>query len=239
MASTTTPSFTSNLASITRTPSPSPTQKTMAAATTATPSSNGMDKTSFLKLFTTQLQNQNPLEPVKNEAFVAQLAQFSQLEATTNMSESLGKLVSSMQSDRMLGSASLVGKMVAAPDQPAVLSQGQPVMVGINLPNGADSIVVKILDGRGNTVRTGTLPGQKAGLASFSWDGADDSGKTLADGNYTITATATLAGKTAAVTAAPMTRVMSVSSASSGSDPVLDLASGRQINFSTVLRVGN
>ena len=238
MASTTTPSFTSNLASIARTPSPSPTQKTMAAAT-ATPTSNGMDKTSFLKLFTTQLQNQNPLEPVKNEAFVAQLAQFSQLEATTNMSESLGKLVSSMQSDRMLGSASLVGKMVAAPDQPAVLSQGQPVLVGINLPNGADSLVVKILDAGGNTVRTGTLPGQKAGLASFSWDGADDKGKTLADGNYMITATATLAGQTAAVTAAPMTRVMSVSSASSGSDPVLDLASGKQINFSTVLRVGN
>lgn len=238
MASTTTPSFTSNLASIARTPSPSPTQKTMAAAT-ATPTSNGMDKTSFLKLFTTQLQNQNPLEPVKNEAFVAQLAQFSQLEATTNMSESLSKLVSSMQSDRMLGSASLVGKMVAAPDQPAVLSQGQPVLVGINLPNGADSIVVKILDAGGNAVRTGTLPGQKAGLASFSWDGTDDSGKTLADGNYTITATATVAGRTAAVTAAPMTRVMSVSSASSGSDPVLDLASGRQINFSSVLRVGN
>ena len=45
--------------------------------------SEDMGKQDFLTLFTAQLQNQNPLEPVKNEAFVAQLAQFSQLEATT------------------------------------------------------------------------------------------------------------------------------------------------------------
>ena len=44
-----------------------------------------MGKQEFLTLFTAQLQNQNPLEPVKNEAFVAQLAQFSQLEALTNI----------------------------------------------------------------------------------------------------------------------------------------------------------
>ena len=42
-----------------------------------------LDRNAFLKLFTTQLQNQDPLDPVKNEAFIAQLAQFSTLEATT------------------------------------------------------------------------------------------------------------------------------------------------------------
>ena len=44
-----------------------------------------MGQQEFLLLFTTQLQNQNPLDPMKNEEFVAQLAQFSQLEATTTM----------------------------------------------------------------------------------------------------------------------------------------------------------
>jgi flagellar basal-body rod modification protein FlgD len=237
MASTTTPAFTSNLASIARTPSPSSAQKV--ATTTTQPGGGGMDKTSFLKLFTTQLQNQNPLEPVKNEAFVAQLAQFSQLEATTNMSESLTQMIASMKGDRMMNSASLVGKMVAAPDQPAVLTKGQPVTVGIDLPNGADSIAVNILDKGGNTVRTGALPSQKAGLATFNWDGTNDSGDALPDGNYTIIATATVAGQTAAVQAAPMTRVISVSSASATSDPVLDLVGGGRINFSTVQRVGN
>jgi len=66
--------ITGNLASITRT------ADAKAAAAQAA-RSDAMGKDQFLKLFTTQLQNQNPLDPVKNEAFVAQLAQFSQLEA--------------------------------------------------------------------------------------------------------------------------------------------------------------
>jgi flagellar basal-body rod modification protein FlgD len=53
-----------------------------------------LDRNAFLRLFTTQLQNQNPLDPMKNEAFVAQLAQFSTLEATTAMSSSLSDFVS-------------------------------------------------------------------------------------------------------------------------------------------------
>jgi flagellar basal-body rod modification protein FlgD len=77
-----------------------------------------MGKQEFLTLFTAQLQNQNPLEPVKNEAFVAQLAQFSQLEALTNMQGSLDKFVTSMSGERMLNSASLIGKKVSVADTP-------------------------------------------------------------------------------------------------------------------------
>ena len=61
-----------------------------------------LDRNAFLRLFTTQLQNQNPLDPMKNEQFVAQLAQFSTLEATYSMSDSLGKFVESQQTERML-----------------------------------------------------------------------------------------------------------------------------------------
>ena len=52
-----------------------------------------MGQREFLLLFTTQLQNQNPLDPMDNEAFVAQLAQFSQLEATVSMSDSIESMV--------------------------------------------------------------------------------------------------------------------------------------------------
>jgi len=71
-----------------------------------------MGQQAFLTLFTTQLQNQDPLDPVKNEAFVAQLAQFSQLEATTKMADSMSSMASSMQSDRLLAGTSLIGKKV-------------------------------------------------------------------------------------------------------------------------------
>ena len=71
----------------------------------ATPVKEEMGQQQFLTLFTTQLKNQNPLDPVKNEAFVAQLAQFSQLEATTAMKTSMDTMVSNMQADRMMSGA--------------------------------------------------------------------------------------------------------------------------------------
>ena len=64
-----------------------------------------MGQQQFLTLFTTQLKNQNPLDPVKNEAFVAQLAQFSQLEASLAMKTSMDDLVKTMSGERMLAGA--------------------------------------------------------------------------------------------------------------------------------------
>jgi flagellar basal-body rod modification protein FlgD len=69
--------------------------------------SNTMDQGAFLTLFTTQLKNQNPLDPVKNEAFVAQLAQFSQLEATSAMKNSMETMVKSLEGDKMLAGAAM------------------------------------------------------------------------------------------------------------------------------------
>jgi len=139
-----------------------------------------MGRQDFLKLFTTQLQNQNPLDPMKNEEFVAQLAQFSQLEATTNMSESLKTLVDSMKGDRMIAGASLIGRKVAAPDVPAVLTKGAPVQAMIDLPSGADAVKITVTDGLGRAVRTETLGKQGVGAMTYTWDGLDGNGKALA-----------------------------------------------------------
>ena len=73
---------------------------------------DGLDRNAFLTLLTTQLQNQNPLDPMKNEQFVAQLAQFSQLEGITNMDSSLQDVADVIRSDRIMTGANLVGKSV-------------------------------------------------------------------------------------------------------------------------------
>ena len=100
-----------------------------------------MGQTAFLTLFTTQLQNQNPLDPMDNEAFVAQLAQFSQLEATTRMADSLKTLVGSMTGDRMSSAASLIGKSVAVVDGKAIKS-GEPVEGTVTLTNDVDGVTL-------------------------------------------------------------------------------------------------
>ncbi|MFM7341530.1 MAG: flagellar hook assembly protein FlgD, partial [Betaproteobacteria bacterium] len=96
------------------------------------PSSMTANQQDFLKLFTTQLQNQNPLDPTKNEAFVAQLAQFSQLEATTNMATQLAALAQSLQGDRMMSGAALIGKNVVVPGATFQLVKDQPVTATID-----------------------------------------------------------------------------------------------------------
>lgn len=201
--------------------------------------SETLGRQEFLKLFTTQLQNQNPLDPMKNEAFVAQLAQFSQLEATTNMSDSLAKLVDSLKGDRMLTGASLVGRKVAAPDVPAVLANGQPVAAMIDLPNGADALKLTVTDGAGRPVFSETLGRQGVGAMTYTWDGTDGKGKRLADGNYTIAASVTLAGQNRAATVSPITTVRSVSTTAASNEPVIEVDGGRSVLLSTITRIGN
>jgi len=99
--------------------------------------SEEMGQQAFLTLFTTQLQNQDPLDPVKNEAFVAQLAQFSQLEATTKMADSLSAMATSMNSERLLSGTGLIGKKVAAPNGTAELLNGANIKGVVSLPKGA------------------------------------------------------------------------------------------------------
>ena len=221
--------FTNNLSSITRTAD---------AQAALAKQSEAMGKTEFLKLFTAQLRNQNPLDPVKNEAFVAQLAQFSQLEATTNMSDSLSGMVASMQGDRMMTGAALIGKKVAAAGLPAVLAYGQPVSSIIDLPNGADSVRLEFRDASGTTVRSIDLGAQKPGQTGFTWDGTDNAGNALPDGAYIAVATATLAGQKGPATVSTLSTVLSVNSSPASKDLTLELEGGASVLLSKVVRVG-
>jgi len=181
------------------------------AKLTAQTGQGAMGQKDFLTLFTTQLKNQDPLDPVKNEAFVAQLAQFSQLEATTNMSQSLSDFVSSMSSNQMLSGANLIGKKVSVPDGPAQLTSGQPVQGVISLPNGADGVTMNVYDTKGILVSTVTAGPQTAGDMTWAWDGKDQAGNALPDGIYSFKATAVSQGAQTTPSVSTMASVIGVS----------------------------
>ena len=201
--------------------------------------STGASQQDFLKLFTTQLQNQNPLDPTKNEAFVAQLAQFSQLEATTNMATQLTTFVTSMAGDRMLSGATMIGKKVAVDDAPVVLSGGQPVQGIIDLPAGAEGMRLEILDSQGNLVREQIAGPQTPGEVTLTWDGMDSSGAAVADGNYAFKATITSAGQTTNPTVKTLATVRSISQVDAKSPLMLQVDGGISVAMSDVKRVGN
>ncbi len=206
----------------------------------ATPQSTSMGQSEFLTLFTTQLKNQDPTDPVKNEAFVAQLAQFSQLEATTAMKTSMNSLVSSMSNDRMLGAASLMGKQVAVPDGPVQVTDTTVAQGTINVPTGADGIQLQVFDSNGILVRTQIMGAQKPGDVTLAWDGMTDGGQPAANGTYRYVATVNSQGVMSKPTVNTYATVTGVSSAgTSDGTMLLEVAGGKTVNLADVKRIVN
>ncbi len=139
--------------------------------------------TTFLQLLTTQLKNQNPLDPLDTNQFTQQLVQFAQVEQQLKSNDQLSTLVAlqkSVQSTQALG---YVGQTVAIDGQTSKLANGKAGW-SFNSPKPATG-TINILNSAGATVFTGTYS-LNSGIQNFVWDGRDNSGVKQADGNYKI-----------------------------------------------------
>jgi flagellar basal-body rod modification protein FlgD len=200
--------------------------------------SEDMGKQDFLTLFTAQLQNQNPLEPVKNEAFVAQLAQFSQLEALTNMQTSLDTFVTSMSGERMLGSAALIGKKVAVTDTPTQLQSGSVMEGTLDLPLGASGIQVNVHDSQGRLVQELIAGPQMPGNMPFVWDGKDAAENPVPSGLYRLTATAVINGQSQKVPVSTLSTVRAITTNPGNGSVSVEVDGGKSMLLTDVKRVG-
>ena len=200
--------------------------------------SSSMGQKDFLTLFTTQLKCQDPLDPVKNEAFVAQLAQFSQLEATTSMDQTLKTYVESMAGERMMSSTNMIGKTVAVADAPAIIAGDKTAQGFVSLPNGAEGMKLQVYNDRGQLVATQIMGAQKMGDMPWTWDGSDDAGNKVADGNYYFKATVISQGKT---TTPPVNVLSTVTGVNQAIDKsiMLEVAGGKSVKLTDVQRIGN
>jgi len=207
-------------------------------ALTANKSSSGMGQKDFLTLFTTQLKCQDPLDPVKNEAFVAQLAQFSQLEATTGMSETLKAYVDSMSGERMMSSTNMIGKTVAVADAPAIMAGDKPAQGFVTLPNGAEGVKLQVYNDQGQVVATQVMGAQKMGDMPWVWDGSDDAGNQVPFGNYFFKATVVSQGKTTTPSVNVLSTVTGVNQ-TVDKTIMLEVAGGKSVKLADVQRIGS
>ena len=146
----------------------------------------GLDRDAFLRLLTTQLANQDPLNPLDDKEFVAQLAQFSSLEQLSNISESIEGFKDSFARQETLNAVSFIGKEIRAEGR-SISKDGDAVSsFTYSLPDVAEKLHMNIFDSFGNIVRTISLPGRMPGEHEFIWDGRDHSGNPLPDGVYSI-----------------------------------------------------
>ena len=141
-------------------------------------------------LLVTQFQYQDPLNPMEDKEFVAQLAQFSALEQNITMNENLSTLISIQQQAAVVGSAAYIGKEVSARGYGVSVSNSGEKISLVQFASDEDmaSCYVSILDTSTKTVlNTYDLGRLSAGtIHDFQWDGMMSGGGKAADGVYTV-----------------------------------------------------
>lgn len=143
---------------------------------TSTKDNQTIDMSGFLTLLTTQLQNQDPFDPMDNSQMVSQMAQLSSLTAQTDTNSLLQSISDSVSGSRLSDAASWIGKSMLVESNIATPDRTGAYAGELTLGADADNVTVDLVDADGNTVRTLDLGAQQAGTVSFYWDGNDDDG---------------------------------------------------------------
>lgn len=164
-----------------------------ALTTASTPASDGPnnriglagDFDSFLKLLTTQLVNQDPLEPLDATKFTEQLVQFSAVEQAIKSNDTLEQLAALMRTDQLTRTIDYIGAEVEAEGETISLGPDGAARLTYDLGESAAEVAISIWDGLGRLVATrqGTA---NAGSHSLAWDGVGNSGERLPDGLYRV-----------------------------------------------------
>lgn len=133
-----------------------------------------LDRNDFMTLFITQLQYQDPLEPMDSYEMASQLAQFSNMEATMKMSDNMERLLEYQTSQNNLQLLTLIGKDVQAFGNEVAVVDGMASATEFTLTDAADTCVVEIYDAAGHLVKTINMGYQPAGPIELAWDGTTE-----------------------------------------------------------------
>lgn len=156
------------------------------AGTNKTASEAASTQDRFLKLLVTQMKNQDPLNPMDNAQVTSQMAQLSTVSGVDKLNTTLQAMSDNMRASQNLQAASMIGHGVLTPGEGVQLSQGKGYG-GVELAQSVDKLTVSIQDRNGLTVRKIELGAQPVGLVNWQWDGRNDAGTTVSDGDYTFT----------------------------------------------------
>lgn len=201
-------------------------------ALTSTTNTSADSEQRFLKLLVTQLNNQDPLNPLDNAQLTSQLAQMSTVSGIEKLNGSFQSLLAQSGSSQVLQSAALIGRTVLVPGNDLAFKQGVDAPFAVDLPGAAESVKVTITNAAGDAVRSYDLGALPPGVKTLSWDGVSDSGAPVADGAYTINVAATGGGSRVAASALTYEKVASVAQGANG--VALDLEAGRKASLGDV-----
>lgn len=155
--------------------------------------SNEDQKTQFLTLLTTQLRNQDPMNPMENAEVTSQLAQMSTVDGIERLNALFQSFVDTQASADGVNAAALLGRGVLVEGKALSLTEAGAVG-GLELDGPADKVTLTIRDSSGIAVANIEMKDLEAGSHNFVWDGTADDGTRAADGVYSISVAASLGG---------------------------------------------
>jgi flagellar basal-body rod modification protein FlgD len=187
----------------------------------------------FLKLMTTQLQNQDPFSPMENGDFIAQMAQFSTVTGITEMSESLKSLSGQLGEFRIATAASMLGNSVLVPGDIARPDSNGEIHGVIDMPVASTATNISFSNASGEILHNIDLGAQSSGLVGFEWT---DIPPEILEANKTLTVKAYINGAEGLEEISPsvFAEVMAASTGTDSTGVVLSVKDYGNINASEV-----
>lgn len=134
----------------------------------------------FLTLLTTQLKNQDPLDPMDNAEMTNQLVQFANVEQQIAQNSNLEQMILLLNAQSAASSVNYIGKDVQFTDSTTTY-QGSPITFGYTSEKVPETMTIKVVDATGKTVRT--LEAERSDeRKTVTWDGLDDEGNEVEAG---------------------------------------------------------
>ncbi|OON40694.1 flagellar basal body rod modification protein [Izhakiella australiensis] len=156
----------------------------------------------FLTLLVTQLKNQDPTNPMDNSQMTSQLAQINTLSGIEKLNTTLGSISGQLNTSQSLQASTLISHGVMINGSKILVGSGTTTPFGVELAQAATSTTATITNANGDVVRSIDLGALSSGVHTFSWDGTDSNGATVADGKYTVSVAAS--NSTGQLTAQPL-----------------------------------
>ncbi|MEY3668465.1 MAG: hypothetical protein RL572_2005 [Pseudomonadota bacterium] len=197
-----------------------------------------LGRDAFLKLFTTQLKSQDPLSPMENEAFVAQLAQFSSLESMKAMQGAMETMSSNMLQARLMDSTSMLGRSVPSNSGTVIGGAGRVSQISADLPEGADSGRFVVRNAEGVVVFERAFGRQPASTLALEWNGVTAKGEEVPLGLYAVSVDIQRAGQASAARVTTNELITAVRWDEDASGLVVETETGKEINLAQLQRIG-
>jgi len=191
----------------------------------------------FLELMTTQLRFQDPLEPMENGDFLAQMAQFGTVSGVNELNDAFDSMSAAFQSNQALQASTLVGRKVLVPANQANLTEVNGMQAAINLNQPANNVIVNITDSTGQLVYRQELGLQQAGLTDFNWNGQLADGSQAAPGLYQFSAEVHRGNDVSSGETLSVVDVESVTLGQAGQDLTLSVSGLGDISMSQVRKI--